>query len=133
MTRPCPPPPPSPLASPAERVKYNRLRIKNMAIWEIHKRSGNIFSAIWWNWIPGEIITVKWPTGMIDEYCEPFNGRQIFSADPNDFYRSELEKLCGRQGRNWDWRHVNDDNLLHIKFRSKFAKYAAYFAIKWNS
>lgn len=103
----------------------------------------NIYQRFWWRFVPGEIINVRWPKDIIKvgpshrqgwvgigEYFE-----YVESADPNDHYRPELERLVGRQGRHWNWGMVGNDcseNRLTIKIVRSRAKYASYFAMKWN-
>ena len=103
----------------------------------------NIWQKLWWRFVPGEVINVRWPTGNIvvdhnDPRWRDWGGAVWvdlgFSADPNDHYRHEIEKHCGRQGWNWNWGMANDDvaaNRLTIKFRRKHAQWASYFALKW--
>ncbi len=103
----------------------------------------NIWQKLWWRFVPGEVINVRWPTGNIvvdhnDPRWRDWGGAVWvdlgFSADPNDHYRHEIEKHCGRQGWNWNWGMANNDvaaNRLTIKFRQKHAQWASYFALKW--
>ena len=35
-----------------------------MAKWEIHKRLG-IWEALWWRFVPGKEVVVKWPVGKV--------------------------------------------------------------------
>ena len=95
----------------------------------------------WWKLVPGVEIEVKWPRGeiVIDESMPQWDWTVgpskyiVESADPNDHYRPELERLVGIQKWDWDWK-VNPNNLdiLTIKFRKGKAKYASYFALKWT-
>ena len=119
--------------------------VVNMAKWEIIKRTANPIKALWWKFMPGVKIIVKWPTGWTDPVDAAGGGHiQIQSADPNDHYRPYLEEHVGKQGRDWDWRiaplnsmwignvprEVND--ALEIKFRKGKDKYASYCSLKWN-
>ena len=104
----------------------------------------NIWQRLWWRFVPGEVINVRWPTGNIvvnhddPRWCDWGGAVWVdlgFSADPNDHYRHEIEKHCGSQGWNWNWGMANDDvaaNRLTIKFRRKHAQWASYFALKWS-
>jgi hypothetical protein len=104
----------------------------------------NIWQKLWWRFVPGEVINVRWPSGnIVVDHNDPrwldWGGAVWidlgFSADPNDHYRHEIEKHCGRQGWDWNWGMANDDmaaNRLTIKFRRKYAQWASYFALKWN-
>jgi len=103
----------------------------------------NIWQRLWWRLMPGEVINVRWPVGDIiitedDPRWDWTLGPSRYiveSADPNDHYRSEIEKHCGSQGWNWNWGMANDDvaaNRLTIKFRRKHAQWASYFALKWS-
>jgi len=104
----------------------------------------NFWQKLWWRFVPGEVINVRWPSGnIVVDHNDPrwldWGGAVWidlgFSADPNDHYRHEIEKHCGRQGWDWNWGMANDDmaaNRLTIKFRRKHAQWASYFALKWN-
>ena len=97
---------------------------------------------LWWKFMPGVIINVKWPKGTIKvgpshrqgwigigEYFE-----YIESADPNDHYRPWLEEHVGQQGWDWNWGLVNNDsieNRLTIKIRQGKKKFAVIAAIRW--
>ncbi len=102
----------------------------------------NIMGQLWWRFVPGTVINVRWPVGQIKvgpghrqgwsgvgEYYE-----WVESADPNDHYRPFLEKYVGRQGWDWDWGMADrdaTDNRLTIKIRRKHNRYATILAIKW--
>jgi hypothetical protein len=104
----------------------------------------NIRERLWWRFMPGVIINVRWPTGNIvvndqdPRWCDMGGAVWVdlgFSADPNDHYRWWLEKYVGKQGWDWNWGMANDDvaaNRLTIKIRQKHAKYATIAAIKWS-
>lgn len=97
---------------------------------------------LWWRFIPGVMIKVRWPAGtvVIDEnhpnwYDVGARRVSIESADPNDHYRPELERCVGDQGWDWDWNLIDNDagrNLLTIKFRRRHQDWATYFAVKWS-
>ena len=81
-----------------------------------------IFDKLWWKYMPGPTIKVKWPSNAE-------------SADPNDVYRPTLERLVGKQGWDWNWRvWYNDvnDNTISIKFRTGKEKYATLLALQWS-
>lgn len=103
----------------------------------------NIWQKLWWYFIPGVVISVRWPVGDVvitednplwDWTIGP--SRYIIeSADPNDHYRPTMEKLIGRQGWDWQWGMANRDaidNRLTIKIRKKYSKYATLLAVKWS-
>ena len=102
-----------------------------------------IWQKLWWRLVPGTVIKVRWPRGtiVIDDrdprwYDVGANRVEIGSADPNDFYREELERLVGRQGFHWDWGFVGNDvadDCLTIKICRSRAKWAPYFLLKWAS
>lgn len=105
-----------------------------MAKWEIKTRTLNIWDNIWWKFVPGVIITVKWPIDQQVQF-EMGDGSTVTStnSDPNDHYRPNLENMCGKQGRDWDWRIGSImDNTLEIKLRKKHAGAASYFALLWG-
>ena len=126
-----------------------------MAKWEIKKlfefRKGrylpcglNFVEKLWWRFVPGVVISVKWPVGMIVAGPGPEDPRwfdlggaayvQFESADPNDHYRPWMEKNVGRQKWDWDWGMANNDvaaNRLTIKIRQKYAKCATIAALMW--
>jgi hypothetical protein len=102
----------------------------------------NIWQTLWWRFVPGEVINVRWPVGDIiitedDPRWDWTLGPSRYiveSADPNDHYRPEMEKYCGRQGWDWNWGMAHNDvaaNRLTIKIRRKYANYAILLAIKW--
>lgn len=122
---------------------------EGMAKWEIHRRFGFI-AAMWWRFMPGEEITIKWPAGkvIIDDSMPQYDltmgaaRYEIESADPNDHYRPALEQNVGRQGWDWNWRigpmaAINDTgttvgfDTLTIKFRRGKEKWASYYKLKW--
>jgi len=105
----------------------------------------SIKDKLWWRFVPGVVINVKWPSGKIVAgpgpgdpfWCDLGGANHVTfdSADPNDHYRPELTTLVGKQGIHWNWgmsdRDVTD-NRVTIKIIKSKAKYASYFAIKWN-
>ena len=95
--------------------------------------------------MPGVEIEIPWPVGEIvvepdQPGWDPTLGatkQLIFSADPNDHYRSWMEKHVGKQGWDWDWRigtvaatDTVRDTLL-IKFRRGREKYATMAVMSW--
>lgn len=104
----------------------------------------NILEKLWWRFVPGVTITVRWPRGeVIVDHNHPLwedMGGAVWvnlgvSADPNDHYRPYLEKHIGKQGWDWNWGLVNDDikhDRLTIKVRRKHGKYATMLAVVWS-
>jgi len=103
----------------------------------------NIRDKLWWRFVPGVVINVRWPAGniVVDENDPRWDWtmgaslQEGFSADPNDHYRPWMEQHVGRQGRDWNWGMTNMDateNRLTIKIRQKYAKYATIAAIQWS-
>lgn len=104
----------------------------------------NIWQRLWWRFMPGVVINVRWPAGEIivnheDPRWRDWGGAVWinlgFSADPNDHYRHELEQLVGKQGVHWNWGMANNDaadNRLTIKIIKSKARYASYFSLKWS-
>lgn len=110
--------------------------LKDMAKFEIVKRSINPIKTLWWYYWPGTKITVKWPRGwVVVQEMRDGSKTSIQSSDPNDHFRGWLEQNVGKQGWDWDWRiensNVTDDSLT-IKFRKGKSKYASYCSLKWN-
>ncbi len=102
----------------------------------------NIMEQLWWRFMPGVVINVKWPKGpLVVDHNDPrwvdLGGAvcvEIDSADPNDHYRPFLEKYVGRQGWDWNWGMADrdaTDNRLTIKIRRKHEKYASLLSIMW--
>jgi hypothetical protein len=104
----------------------------------------NLWQKLWWRFIPGVVIKVKWPRGnIVVDHNDPrwvdLGGAVWvdlgFSADPNDHYRWYLEKHVGRQGWDWNWgladRDATDD-CLTIKIRRKYADHATIMALQWS-
>jgi hypothetical protein len=117
----------------------SRLEIKKLYTLPngIHLPCGlNFREKLWWRFMPGVVINVKWPNGWVVLHEAP-DGSKVSaeSADPNDHYRPELEKEIGKQGIHWNWGVANNgvaENRLTIKVLRKFKAEAAYFALKWS-
>jgi hypothetical protein len=104
----------------------------------------NIIHQLWWRFMPGVIINVKWPAGniIVDDkdprWCDLGGAVCVdlgFSADPNDHYRPWMEKNIGKQGWDWDWGMANMDateNRLTIKIRRKYQDYAIIAKLQWS-
>jgi len=103
----------------------------------------NIKEKLWWRFMPGVVISVKWPKGPVKvgpSHRLGWNGigdyfEYVESADPNDHYRPWLEEHVGKQGWDWNWGMVDNnvaENRLTIKIRQKHAKYATIAAIRWS-
>lgn len=104
----------------------------------------NFWQKLWWRFMPGVVINVKWPVGdIIVDHHHPLwqdMGGAVWvklghSADPNDHYRTRMEKHIGKQGWDWQWGLADDDaarNRLTIKIRQKHAKYAILLQIEWG-
>ena len=103
----------------------------------------NIVDKLWWRFMPGVIINVKWPRGdIVVDHSDP-RWRDMggavwvnlgFSADPNDHYRPWLEKHVGKQSWNWQWGMGGEDvteNRLTIKFRRGKEQQAVIAALRW--
>ena len=97
---------------------------------------------LWWRWMPGVTIKVKWPVGnvIVLPTDDGFDGavgttpQEIFSADPNHHYRPWMESNVGRQGWDWNWRLIDNDiaeNVLSIKFRRGKESWASIVALRW--
>ena len=104
----------------------------------------NLLQKLWWRFMPGVVVNVKWPAGnIVVDHNHPLwqdMGGAVwvdlgFSADPNDHYRPWMEQHVGRQGWDWNWGMADrdaTDNRLTIKIRQKYAKYATIAAIQWS-
>lgn len=103
----------------------------------------NFREKIWWRCVLGVVINVKWPIGKItvDENHPLWDwtigpSRYIVeSADPNDHYRPELERLVGKQGKHWQWGIANKDateSRITIKIVQEKAEYATLLALRWE-
>jgi len=105
----------------------------------------NIIQKLWWRFVPGAVINVSWPSGVIvagpgpeDPRWHDWGGAAYItfeSADPNDHYRPWMEQHVGRQGWDWNWGMADrdaTDNRLTIKVRQKYARYATIAAIQWS-
>ena len=104
----------------------------------------NLKDRLWWRFMPGVVINVRWPLGMIVAGPGPKDSRwydlggaayvTFESADPNDHYRPWLEQHVGRQGWDWNWGMGGIDateNRLTIKIRRKHAEHATIAALRW--
>jgi hypothetical protein len=103
----------------------------------------NIRDKLWWRFMPGVVVNVRWPKGQVKvgpSHRDGYSGygpefEYVDSADPNDHYRPWLEKHVGKQGWDWNWGMGDMDateNRLTIKIRQKHAKYATIVAIQWS-
>jgi hypothetical protein len=101
---------------------------------EMQCRPRSVWHNLWWRFMPGVEVVVKWPNGWVVLDDDGAGGQtSMESADPDDHYRPLLEKLVGRQAWDWDWRIDNTaTDTLRIKFRRRHRVWAAYFAIKWT-
>lgn len=99
-------------------------------------------NTLWWWLMPGVTFKVRWPSGEpIGPHSPNYDWTRINSnymvetADPNFWYRPELEELVGKQGWDWDWCLKDDDistNRLTIKFRFDKKHFATIFKLKWT-
>ena len=93
-------------------------------------------NTLWWQFMPGATIKVRWPVGWTEPQPAPGGGFiQIESADPNDHYRPWMEANVGKQGWDWDWTMMGNDvaeNKLTIKFRNAKKAYASIAALRWT-
>ncbi len=103
----------------------------------------NLWQKIWWRFVPGVVINVRWPTGKITvdedhplwDWTIGPSRYMVESSDPNDHYRPTMEQLVGKQGRHWQWGVADNDvaaNRLTIKIVKSRARYATMLAIKWS-
>ena len=138
------PPRPPHRRTPIAVKEFRIAKQTYMAKSEIHRRTLNIFSNLWWKFMPGTTIKVKWPNGpMIQEHIDQYKtDEELLSADPNDHYRPALEQNVGKQGWDWDWRigSIKADNgfgttgydTLLIKMRKGRDEYATIATLKWG-
>jgi hypothetical protein len=74
-----------------------------MAKLKIYRHAENILSMLWWKFMPGTEIEVRWPFGwVILDDDGAGNQTSAESADPNDHYRPYLEKHVGKQCIDWN-------------------------------
>ncbi len=97
----------------------------------------NIIDQLWWRFVPGVVINVKWPNGpVIKEFMDQYRSdRELLSADPNDHYRPWMEQHVGRQGWDWNWGMAGNDvseNRLTIKIRRKYQDCAIIAKLQWS-
>jgi len=104
----------------------------------------NLIERMWWRFMPGDIISVRWPSGNIvvnhedPRWCDLGGAVWVdlgFSADPNDHYRPWLEQNVGRQGWDWNWGMANNDaaeNRLTIKICKSKCQWAIVAALMWS-
>ena len=100
----------------------------------------NIQDKLWWRFMPGVVVNVRWPKGQVrvgPSHRDGYAGygaefEYVDSADPNDHYRPWMEQHIGKQGWDWNWGMADrdaTDNRLTIKIRQRHAILAA---IKWS-
>lgn len=103
----------------------------------------NIVDRLWWRFMPGVVINVKWPKGQVKvgpSHRDGYSGygpefEYVDSADPNDHYRPWMEQHVGKQGRDWNWGVANNDvaeNRLTIKIRRKYQDCAIIAKLQWS-
>lgn len=97
----------------------------------------NFREKLWWRFMPGVVINVKWPNGpVIKEFMDQYRtDEQLLSADPNDHYRPWMETNVGQQKWDWDWGMANNDvsdNRLTIKIRQKHSECAIIAKLMWS-
>lgn len=116
-----------------------------MSFNNLHRAYRETRLKLWWRFVPGVVIKVRWPKGMItagpgpeDPLWYDLGGAAYItfeSADPNDHYRPTMEKLVGRQGWDWDWQMLDNDvaeNKLSIKIRRRHQEQALALALIWS-
>ena len=96
----------------------------------------NLLHQLWWRFMPGVVINVRWPDGWVVLNESP-DGSMVStrSADPNDHYRPWMEANVGRQKWDWDWGMAGDDvsaNRLTIKIRRKHQEHAIIAKLMWS-
>jgi hypothetical protein len=94
-----------------------------------------IIGHLWWRFMPGTTIKVRWPRGQVVEDRD--NGIKIerFSSDPWDHYGPWLQQHAGRLGWDWRWDLTDNDaadDRLTIKFRWGRRQQAMMAAIMWQ-
>lgn len=89
----------------------------------------DLWSIIWWRWMPGTSVSVPWPAS------EPF--------DPDKAFRPWLEEHVGRQYWAWHWRfygHIEGGRYgsrevydeVEIRVRRDRAHLVSLMALKWR-
>ena len=115
------------------------LEIKKLFQWDknrFYPCGMNLREKLWWRFMPGVIINVKWPVGWVTLYEDP-DGSKVAteSTDPNDHYRPWMEANVGRQKWDWDWGLADrdaTDNRLTIKIRQKHQDCAIIAKLMWS-
>lgn len=124
----------------------SRLEIKKLFTLPngIHLPCGlNIREKLWWRFMPGVVVNVAWPKGLIKVgpgHRDGWSGygpefEYIDSADPNDHYRPWMEQHVGQQGWDWNWGMGDrdaSDNRLTIKIRRKHQEHAIIAKLMWS-
>lgn len=95
-----------------------------------------LWNKLWWRWMPGCTVKVRWPVGEIRLRQEASGISAAFrSADPHDHYGPWLTEHAGRQGLDWNWDLRDNDateNRLTIKFRRGRSDSAVMAALMWS-
>ena len=113
-----------------------------MKILHRNRSAMSLRQRLWWRFMPGKIVSVKWPSGTIvvgmdDPRWWDCGARwvEVLSADPSDHYQPYLEKNVGCKGWDWDWSIIGSDisdNRLSIKIRQVKSCYASVIAMMWS-
>lgn len=110
-----------------------------MSFSNLHRAYRETRLKLWWRFVPGVVIKVRWPSGKVERSLPGKLGwpefEYVASADPNDHYRPTMEQLVGRQGWDWDWQLIDNDaaeNKLSIKIRQRHQEQALALALIWS-
>lgn len=96
-------------------MEVRRYKLKyNMGLWE----------QIYWKVMTGKEINVRWPAGWVE-------GRMFESSDPNEHYRPWLESNVGKQGKDWQWK-PGQHNDLYITLSRRKMHLATMILLKWS-
>lgn len=100
--------------------------------WFIRGVGTNTASKLFWKYVPGVEVKLRWPRGYIETTTD---NNQTYSADPNMHYGPWLTEHVGRQYLSWDWTVTSNDltdNTLTLKIRRGQSKYASMAIMKWG-
>lgn len=93
-----------------------------------------LLNRVWWRFMPGTEFEVPWPSGELRIKQEDSDiWDYVRSADPNDWYRPDLEAAVGKQGWDWDFKVGSVvNNTVCIKIRKGKDNLSSFFVLKWT-
>lgn len=108
-----------------------------MSRYELNTRTLNLFTILWWKFVPGTTVVFTNPG-----YCEwtdnlPLPGANMTVTSFGErskyiqIFSDYLAKNIGKHGRDWNWKIVEPDKIA-IKVRKSKEPKLTMFLMKFN-